>query len=93
MTFSVLPLTPDRTLVRTTWLVAKDAVEGVDYDVDRLTQVWRATNEQDASFVTMAQDGAASMGHEPGPYAPAEYMVDAFCTWYIERLRVGLGRA
>ena len=87
ITFCVLPLGPDRTLLRTTWLVHKDAVEGVDYDVDRLTEVWRATNEQDAAFVTMAQEGAASSGHEPGPYAPAEYMVDAFCTWYIERLR------
>ena len=92
VTFSALPLAPDRTLVRTTWLVAKDAVEGVDYDVDRLTHVWRATNEQDATFVTLAQDGAASTGHEPGPYAPAEYMVDAFCIWYIERLRAELGR-
>jgi len=93
VTFAALPLASDRTLVRTTWLVAKDAVEGVDYDVDRLTEVWRATNEQDAAFVTMAQEGAASSGHEPGPYpyAPAEYMVDAFCTWYIERLRAGLG--
>lgn len=91
VTFATLPLAPDRTLVRTTWLVAKDAVEGIDYDVDRLTEVWRATNEQDAAFVEMAQAGAESSGHEPGPYAPAEYMVDAFCTWYIERLRAGLG--
>ena len=91
ITFCTLPLAPDRTLVRTTWLVAKDAVEGVDYDLDRLTAVWNATNEQDAHFVTLAQAGAESAGHEPGPYAPAEYMVDAFCTWYIERLRAGMG--
>lgn len=93
VTFSAIPLSADRTLVRTTWLVPKDAVEGVDYDVDRLTAVWRATNEQDASFVEMAQAGAESPAHEPGPYAPTEYMVDAFCTWYIERLRAGLGTA
>ena len=39
---------PSKTLLRTTWLVAKDAVEGVDYDLDNLTKVWRATNEQDS---------------------------------------------
>ena len=91
VTFCTMPLSAGRTLVRTTWLVAADAVEGVDYDVDRLTEVWRATNEQDASFVSMAQDGAESQGHEPGPYAPTEYMVDDFVTWYIERMRAGRG--
>ena len=33
VTFSVLPLSPERTLLRTKWLVHKDAVEGVDYDL------------------------------------------------------------
>ena len=86
MTFSVLPLSADRTALRTTWLVDRDAVEGVDYDVPNLTAVWRATNEQDRSFVSWAQDGAGSDAFEPGPYSAAEYMVDAFCTWYTERL-------
>jgi Rieske 2Fe-2S family protein len=90
VTFATLPLAPDRTLVRTTWLVHKDAVEGEDYDLDNLTQVWKTTNEQDASFVSWAQEGAGSMAYEPGPYAPAEYMVDDFCTWYIERLSAHL---
>ena len=42
--FSVLPLAPDRTALRTTWLVHPDAVEGVDYDLATLTKVWNATN-------------------------------------------------
>ncbi len=41
VTFSVLPLSADRTLVRTTWLVHKDAIEGEDYNLDNLTQVWK----------------------------------------------------
>lgn len=87
VTFAVLPLSPARTLVRTTWLVAKDAVEGRDYDVDRLTEVWRATNAQDAAFVSLAHAGISSPAYEPGPYASAEHMVESFCKWYIERLR------
>jgi Rieske 2Fe-2S family protein len=91
ITFSTLPLAPDRTLVRTTWLVHKDAVEGVDYDLDRLTEVWTKTNEQDGTFVGYAQSGARSPAYEPGPYTPNEYMVDLFCNWYTQRLAVGLG--
>ena len=86
VTFSVLPLAPDRTLLRTTWLVHEDAVEGEDYDVDALTDVWRQTNLQDGVFVARAQLGTTSPAYEPGPYAPSEYQVDDFCTWYVERL-------
>ncbi|WP_375003563.1 SRPBCC family protein [Aeromicrobium sp. CTD01-1L150] len=87
VTFSALPLAADRTVVRTTWLVHEDAVEGVDYDVETLTEVWRATNEQDAELVSRAQAGVASPAYEPGPYAPNEYQVDAFVTWYLDRVR------
>lgn len=91
VTFSVLPLAPDRTLVRTTWLVHEDAVEGVDYDVETLTDVWRQTNLQDGELVARAQAGTASPAYEPGPYAPSEYQVDEFCTWYVERLTEQVG--
>lgn len=91
VTFTALPLAADRTLVRTTWLVHEDAVEGVDYDLEHLTEVWRATNEQDATLVTRAQAGVASPAYEPGPYAPSEYQVDALVTWYLERLQEHLG--
>ncbi|WP_425491443.1 aromatic ring-hydroxylating oxygenase subunit alpha [Brevibacterium renqingii] len=97
VTFSLLPLAEDRTLVRTTWLVAADAEEGVDYDLDNLTTVWIKTNEQDAMFCERAQAGVSSPAYEPGPYAPTEEQVDAFCTWYIERLKAhrdaGAGRS
>ncbi|MEQ6902085.1 aromatic ring-hydroxylating dioxygenase subunit alpha [Nocardioides sp. YIM 152588] len=86
VTFAVLPVAVDRTLVRTTWLVHEDAVEGVDYDVDALTAVWRATNEQDAEFVALTQAGVADPGYEPGPYSEAEDQVDAFVRWYTHRI-------
>ena len=91
VTFVVLPLAADRTLVRTTWLVHEDAVEGEDYDVAELTNVWNQTNLQDGSFVARAQAGVSSPAYEPGPYSVSEYQVDAFCTWYVERLREQVG--
>jgi Rieske 2Fe-2S family protein len=87
ITFSAIPVAPDKTLVRTTWLVHPDAVEGVDYDVDNLTTVWRRTNEQDAVFVERAQQGVSSPAYVPGPYSPSEYQVEAFINWYIGQLR------
>lgn len=87
VTFSIVPLDVNRTLLRTTWLVHEDAQEGVDYDIDTLTDVWTKTNEQDAALVARAQAGVSSPAYEPGPYAPSEYQVDAFTTWYIERVR------
>ncbi len=87
VTFCVLPLAPDRTLLRSTWLVHEDAVEGADYDPETLTEVWRQTNLQDGVLVARAQAGVSSPAYVPGPYTLSEYQVDAFCTWYLERLR------
>jgi Rieske 2Fe-2S family protein len=84
----VLPLAPDRTLVRTKWLVASDAVEGVHYDVDTLTAVWRATNQQDGALVARTHAGVADPAFRPGQYSVhAETYLDYFATWYLDRLR------
>jgi glycine betaine catabolism A len=90
--FSAIPIAPDRTLVRTTWLVHQDAVEGVDYDLGTLTKVWTATNDQDATLVARAQLGVGSPAYVPGPYSPTEFQVEAFCNWYTMRLREHLWR-
>jgi Rieske 2Fe-2S family protein len=91
VTFSVIPLTADTTLVRTKWLVHKDAVEGVDYDVDNLTAVWNATNDQDRRLVEESHAGAQSSAYQPGPYSPfTETLVEKFSNWYINRLGAAL---
>ncbi|WP_119153479.1 aromatic ring-hydroxylating oxygenase subunit alpha [Caldimonas tepidiphila] len=88
VSFSVLPIAPGETLVRTTWCVHKDAVEGVDYDVANLTKVWNATNDQDRRLVEESQVGVASGAYEPGPYSPyTEELVEKFCNWYVGRMR------
>lgn len=85
--FRVLPLSATSSMVRTTWLVAPDAEDGVHYDLDALTQVWRATNAQDGAFVELTQRGVTDPGYRPGPYAKSEVDVDAFVTWYLNRVR------
>ncbi|MCW5321288.1 aromatic ring-hydroxylating dioxygenase subunit alpha [Verminephrobacter aporrectodeae subsp. tuberculatae] len=87
ISFSVLPITVGKTLVRTTWCVHKDAVEGVDYSVENLTAVWNATNDQDRRLVEESQIGIASGAYEPGPFSPfIEGLLDKFCNWYVQRL-------
>jgi Rieske 2Fe-2S family protein len=90
--FSVLPIAPNKTFVRTTWLVHADAVEGVDYDVPTLTHVWSATNAQDSAFVARTQKGVEDPGYQPGPYSEVEGDVEAFVNWYITRVNAHLSR-
>jgi Rieske 2Fe-2S family protein len=91
VTFSAIPVGPEETLLRTRWLVHKDAVEGVDYDVDNLTRVWEATNHQDAALVELAQRGLHSPAYEPGPYSPfTEGMVNDITGWYLDRLAANI---
>lgn len=87
VTFTVLPISAEKTRVRTTWLVHKDAVEGGDYNIADLTAVWVATNAQDRMLVEQSQKGIRSGAYEPGPYSPfTEGLVDKFCNWYTGRL-------
>jgi len=93
VTFSLMPMSPDRTLVRTSWIVHEDAVEGVDYDIDNLTKVWRATNLQDAWLAQVNHDGIGGDGYRPGPYSTEEKLVERFKDFYTSRARRALGAA
>ncbi len=92
VTISAIPVGPEKTLVRTKWLVHKDAVEGVDYTVENLSAVWKATNHQDGDLVAMVQRGVRSPAYAPGPYSPfTEGLVEKFCSWYVARMSAELG--
>ncbi|MEK1888830.1 MAG: SRPBCC family protein [Phyllobacterium sp.] len=88
VTSMIIPLSPDTTLVRTTWIVHREAVEGVDYDLEKLTSVWVATTEQDAELVARAHSGVLDPAYEPGPYSRfTEQQLDNFATWYVDQMR------
>jgi glycine betaine catabolism A len=90
VTFSLTPLGPDKTLLRTSWLVHPDAMEGVDYDPDHLTALWRATNQQDGHFSMINHQGISSDGYQQGPYAVEENLVEAFKDFYVDRAKAAL---
>ncbi|MGY0399758.1 MAG: SRPBCC family protein [Ostreibacterium sp.] len=83
ISFRVLPIAPQATIVTTKWLVHKDAVEGVDYQLDKLTHVWNQTNAQDKHLVEENQRGINSPVYESGPYSSVyESGVIQFIEWY-----------
>jgi Rieske 2Fe-2S family protein len=87
ISFRVLPLSPTRTELTTKWLVHRDAVEGVDYDVGELTRVWLETNEQDRRIVREIQIGMDCPAYEPGPLSNVtEGGVKQFIDWYCSCL-------
>lgn len=83
LSFRVLPLDNGSTAVTTKWLVHKDAVEGKDYDFQRLTEVWIATNNQDRELVEETFVGVSSPNYIPGPFSDiTENGVCQFVDWY-----------
>ena len=87
LNFRVIPVSPTETEVTTTWLVHKDAVEGKDYDLKRLTEVWIDTNDEDRRVVEENQIGVNSPAYEPGPYSEKqESGVRQFIDWYVQSM-------
>lgn len=87
ISFRVLPISAEETLVTTKWLVHKDAVEGVDYDLDELTHVWIQTNDQDRKIVEENAVGIHSPAYQPCPYSVEhEGGVMQFLEWYTNTM-------
>ena len=89
-TMRLTAVSPSRTIIDLTWLVDGAAVEGSDYTIDRLTDFWRITGEQDWKLCENNYRGVESSHYLPGPYAPVELDVARFVDWYVERLREGI---
>jgi Rieske 2Fe-2S family protein len=83
----LLPAGPQATAIRVLWLVHQDALEGRDYQLDKLMPFWQLTSEQDWEICERQQSGVNSSAYLPGPYSTfKEYNVDSFVRWYIKML-------
>lgn len=70
-----------------TWLVRGDAVEGRDYDRDKLTWLWDVTTIADKEIIERNQAGVDSRYYEPGPLSPMENFTGRFLAWYVAAMR------
>lgn len=91
MTTRLLPISASQTQVDVVFLVNSDAVEGVDYDLKKVSAVWRATSEQDWQLCENNYAGICSLAYQPGILSPSmEASVVSFLEWYIQKLQVVL---
>ncbi len=87
-TVRITPLAPERTLVRACWLVRADALEGRDYDPERLVEVHATTMAEDWAICRRVAAGLRSSAYQPGPLSPdREQNVRGFLRWYVEAMR------
>ena len=84
VTTRLLPAGRERTAIRVTWLVDREAVEGRDYRLEELLPFWQLTSEQDWQLCEQAHSGVNSSHYVPGPFSTyKEYNVDAFVRWCL----------
>ena len=84
--FRFTPVTPEFSEVVVTWHVRADAVEGKDFDLERLKWMWDVTTIEDTKIIINNQKGVNSAHYVPGPYALQESYSSAFTDWYLERI-------
>ncbi len=83
----LLPAGPQLTAIRVWWLVSENAIEGRDYDLEKLMPFWQLTSEQDWLICERQQKGVNSSAYTSGPYSTfKEYNVESFVRWYLKLL-------
>lgn len=68
------------------WLVRDTARPGIDYDVERLTWLWKVTSEADKRIIEHTARGVRSRFFEPGPLAPMEANERRYLEWYLREI-------
>ena len=84
--YRFIPRAVQHTEMEVVWLVHEDAVEGKDYDVGRLTWLWKMTSVEDKKIVELNQAGVNSRYFKPGPYSLQESYARRFVDWYLTEL-------
>lgn len=84
--YRFIPKTADTCDMEVIWLVRGDAKEGRDYDLAKLTWLWKVTSEADKRIIEHNQLGVNSRFYRPGPYAPMEYNTIAYVDWYLREI-------
>lgn len=85
--YRFVPKSVNRTDMEVIWLVRGDARAGVDYDLERLTWLWKVTSLADKRIIELNQQGITSRFYEPGPYMPMEQHTERFVEWILAELR------
>ena len=82
--YLVHPISADRTVVESEWLVHPDTLHGGN--LADAVEFWDLTNRQDWDIVGQSQLGISSRRYEPGPYSPRESMPAAWDREYLRQM-------
>jgi glycine betaine catabolism A len=82
--YLVHPVSPDRTVVESEWLVHPDTL--ADGNLSDAVEFWDLTNRQDWDIVAQSQLGISSRRYEPGPYSPRESIPAAWDREYLRQM-------
>ncbi|WP_166556043.1 aromatic ring-hydroxylating dioxygenase subunit alpha [Mycolicibacterium sp. CBMA 226] len=87
--WTIRPLGPQLTIATSQFLVAADAEEGRDYDIESLTSLVLTTLGQDAALCEGLQKGLRMQPFKPGPLNPHHQGgIIEFYRWYQRCLNV-----
>lgn len=85
--YRFIPRSLTSTDMEVVWFVRGDAVEGTDYERDKVTWLWHHTTMEDEYIINRNSEGANSRFFEPGPYHPEyEETLQHFVEWYLKNL-------
>jgi phenylpropionate dioxygenase-like ring-hydroxylating dioxygenase large terminal subunit len=84
--YRFVPRSVERTDMEVLWLVRADAREGIDYDLARLTWLWKVTSVADKRIIELNQKGIRSRYYQAGPYAPMEQHTARVVDWLLAEL-------
>jgi len=85
--YRFVPRSQHETDLHVVWFVRGDALEGRDYDREKLTWLWHNTTLEDEYIISRNAEGALSSGYTPGPLHPAFEVVEAaFISWVLHAI-------
>jgi phenylpropionate dioxygenase-like ring-hydroxylating dioxygenase large terminal subunit len=84
--YRFIPESVQRAKMEVSWLVRGDASEGVDYDRDKLTWLWRVTSVADKRIIEDNQRGVNSRYYAPGPFSAMELGERRLIEWYLREI-------
>ena len=83
--YRFVPRDVQKTDIEVLWFVRDDAVEGRDYDPERLCWLWHVTSLDDERIIRHNQQGVNSHRFAPGPLSEMEGSITSFYHSYFAR--------
>ena len=68
------------------WFVAESAIEGQDYQLDKLIALWDITTQADKKIIGDNQKGVHSRFYQSGRLSKGEAFQQSFLNWYLKAM-------